>query len=89
MSFGRKGLILGRAENGAKIAGKGLGNDARSRAFAKESDPMPPKQRRPVRDLGRGRLPNAACGHDQKSVHVYKLCKTPDFLEKQGLIVHY
>jgi hypothetical protein len=29
MFFGRKGLILGRAENSAKIAGKSLSADAR------------------------------------------------------------
>jgi len=34
MFFGRKGLILGRAENSARIAGKRLCEDARLRAFA-------------------------------------------------------
>jgi len=34
MFFGRKGLILGRAENSARIAGKRLCDDARLRAFA-------------------------------------------------------
>jgi len=34
MFFGRKGLILGRAENSVRIAGKRLCDDARLRAFA-------------------------------------------------------
>jgi len=34
MFFRRKGLILGRAENSARIAGKRLCDDARLRAFA-------------------------------------------------------
>ena len=33
MFFGRKGLILGRAENSVSIAGKRLCEDARLRAF--------------------------------------------------------
>jgi len=34
MFFGRKGLILGRGQNIARIAGTGLCEDARLRAFA-------------------------------------------------------
>ena len=33
MFFGRKGLLLGRAKNSARIAGKRLCEDARLRAF--------------------------------------------------------